>query len=189
MDHRKSHFHESRVNSGVKIFLGDSLTEYGEWSEMFPNYNLLNRGIAGDGIQGIQNRLLEISRHEPSTVFLMVGVNDLQFHPSQYVINRYIALLDLMRKELVNATIVVQSILPINNAIYQYNTTNSEIDKVNKALQDYCKRHSIEYIDIAGSLKDAENSLKLSFTSDGIHINGIAYNIWKEKLSTWFPKK
>ena len=187
MDHRNSQFTSSPTNEGAIIFLGDSITEYGEWSELFPNDNILNRGIAGDGILGTQQRLNEIKRHQPNKVFLMIGINDLLYHNAEYVTNIYIGLLKEIGKQLVNTELLVQSILPINNSIYKLNTSNKEIDNVNASIKKYCIENGIKYIDIASSLKNKENNLNMEFTSDGIHINGIAYNVWKEKLSNWLP--
>src|SRR5262245_30731364 len=60
------------------VMLGDSLTEGVDWHDLFQGVRSLNRGIAGDTTAGILNRLDEVIGRRPKTVFLMIGVNDLQ---------------------------------------------------------------------------------------------------------------
>ena len=39
------------------VFIGDSITEYGEWNDFFSSKNLSNRGVAGDTTEDILRRL------------------------------------------------------------------------------------------------------------------------------------
>ena len=187
MKHRSSQFTSNPARKGSTIFLGDSITEYGEWSELFPNQTILNRGIAGDGIIGVKNRLSEVARHHPKRIFLMIGINDLCYHPADEVTQSYLDLLRTIQEHFKDTELVVQSILPVNNDIYHTGTNNAEVDRVNKSLVDYCNDQNIPYIDISSVLKDKENNLGTNFTEDGIHINGIAYNQWKKQIKSWFP--
>ncbi len=187
MEHRNSHFASAPLSSGSIIFLGDSITEFGEWSELFPSHSILNRGIAGDGIHGVLNRLSEVKRHNPNLIFLMIGVNDLCFHSPSEVIQSFNKLLDNMLLEFNNTKVIVQSILPVNNLIYKTGTDNDQIDQVNKEISDICARKGIQYIDLSRKFKDSDNNLKKAFTQDGIHINGIAYNAWSQSLNPWLP--
>ena len=59
------------------LFLGDSLTEYGNWRELFPGLDIKNRGIAGDTTDGVLHRLDGITALSPDKIFLMIGINDL----------------------------------------------------------------------------------------------------------------
>lgn len=187
MDQRNSQFSKSEKSKGCIVFLGDSITEYGEWSEMFPSYKIINRGIAADGISGILSRLDEVVRHEPKTIFLMIGINDLSFHPAADVISNYKTLINKIQLQLPYTELVVQSILPINNSVFNIGIDNRKIDKVNQALKETCQQMNISYLDLTLAFKDIENNLIEAYTEDGIHINGIAYNEWKKKLTPWFP--
>ena len=35
------------------VMIGDSITDYAEWSELFPNKKIANRGIGGDTTKGV----------------------------------------------------------------------------------------------------------------------------------------
>ena len=188
IDHRQSQFINSPVSLGAVIFLGDSITEYGEWSELFPDHKILNRGISGDGIKGVYSRLDEINRHDPQAILLMIGVNDLCYHSPETVIDQYNELLNKLLSRYKVDQIRVQSILPVNNDIYKTGTDNIAIDKVNYALSLQCDRLGLVYIDLNTPFKDKNNNLKQSFSSDGIHINGIAYNKWKQVITPWLSE-
>lgn len=187
MEHRSSQFAHSPKSKGSIIFLGDSITEFGEWSELLPTHKILNRGIAGDGIQGVLRRLNELKRHEPNSIFLMIGINDLCFHTPKEVIQSYKDLINTMQIEFPSTQIVIQSILPVNNHIYKTGTDNLQIDEVNNAISTVCSNKGIDYIDLSSTFKDSNNRLKKAFTQDGIHINGIAYKAWRQSLNHWLP--
>lgn len=59
------------------IFLGDSIIDFCNWHELFGKYNIKNRGISGDIINGVIDRLEEIVETKPKKIFLMIGTNDL----------------------------------------------------------------------------------------------------------------
>lgn len=59
------------------IFLGNSITDGGEWSELFADLSIKNRGISGDNSAGVLNRLDEVYSRHPVKVFLLIGTNDL----------------------------------------------------------------------------------------------------------------
>ena len=62
------------------IMLGNSITDGCEWSELFQNSNIKNRGISGDITEGVLYRLDEVTRSKPAKVFLLIGINDLHWH-------------------------------------------------------------------------------------------------------------
>ena len=59
------------------IFLGNSITNGGEWAELLGNPHAKNRGISGDTTQGVLDRLSTITKGKPSKIFLLIGTNDL----------------------------------------------------------------------------------------------------------------
>jgi lysophospholipase L1-like esterase len=57
--------------------LGDSLTAFVQWPDLFPDTSIANRGIAGDTIKDIAARIGPIIRMRPERVFIMAAANDL----------------------------------------------------------------------------------------------------------------
>jgi hypothetical protein len=75
---KKTHFDTLPKSESEIIFLGDSLSDSCEWSELFPNQRIKNRGIAGDTTNGILNRIDEVIASKPQKLFLLIGINDLE---------------------------------------------------------------------------------------------------------------
>ena len=57
--------------------LGDSLTEWGNWHELVPEFRIINPGIGGDTSSGVLDRLQEVIGRRPKVVFVMIGTNDI----------------------------------------------------------------------------------------------------------------
>ena len=74
---RLMHFQSLPQTNGDIIFVGNSITDGGEWSELFNDLKIKNRGISGDVTAGVIHRLDEIARRKPAKVFLQIGTNDL----------------------------------------------------------------------------------------------------------------
>ncbi|MDF2653065.1 MAG: glycoside hydrolase family 92 protein, partial [Paenibacillus sp.] len=72
---QKSGFDALQINQNDIEFFGDSLTDYGQWSELFPNTSVKNRGITGDDTERLLNRLSEVGN--PAKLLIMAGTNDL----------------------------------------------------------------------------------------------------------------
>lgn len=58
-------------DTGKIIFLGNSITAGCDWHELFGNGNIKNRGIGGDIINGVIERIDEVVN--PKKIFLMMG--------------------------------------------------------------------------------------------------------------------
>ena len=73
---RASLFEALGVDSTNIVFLGNSLTHGCEWHELLGMPNVVNRGINGDIIEGIRERIAPVVDGHPAKIFLMVGAND-----------------------------------------------------------------------------------------------------------------
>ena len=76
-DQRKSLFELLPDTKNELIFLGNSITDGSEWSELMQNPEAKNRGISGDTSEGVLFRLYQVTRVQPAKVFLLIGINDL----------------------------------------------------------------------------------------------------------------
>ncbi len=69
---------EPAITSKDIVMLGNSLTEGGgDWSARLGKKNVRNRGIIGDEVMGIYDRLHQILPGHPAKLFLLIGVNDI----------------------------------------------------------------------------------------------------------------
>lgn len=159
---------------GAIVFPGNSLTAQNEWAEMLNRPDVLNRGIPGDHAGGMLARLDEIARHQPSKIFLMVGINDLCFHSPEVVLQKCTHLADTILQTIPSARLYLQSILPINNSVAATPVNNGDIIFVNLGLRKYADNRGLTFIDLYPLFLDGGGALDAAYTLDGVHINGQA---------------
>src|ERR1700759_3527419 len=74
---RLAQFAKEPIVTGRVIFLGNSITEMGNWKKVTGDTTVLNRGIGGDITYGVLKRLKDITDRQPSKVFILLGINDI----------------------------------------------------------------------------------------------------------------
>jgi lysophospholipase L1-like esterase len=171
---------------GEIIFLGNSITDIGEWAEIWQNKKVRNRGISGDNTFGVLARLDEITSAKPAKVFIMIGINDIAKEtPDSVVIANYKKIINRIQTESPKTKIIVQSILPTNNDFIEFKRHQNKTDHIvfiNTSLENYCKQIGLVYVDLYKAFLDANSKLDKKYTNDGLHINGYGYMRWKEIL-------
>ncbi|MEI8058908.1 MAG: family 20 glycosylhydrolase [Ferruginibacter sp.] len=169
---------------GDIIFLGNSITDGGEWTEMFNDLKVKNRGISGDISAGVLNRLDEVYQRFPDKVFLLIGINDLARNISPDSIVKNILWINALLKERSpNTKLYVQSLFPVNEKFGKFSDHTSkrnEIIKVNQLLFNNAERYQYHFIDAYSFLTDSTGRLRADFTNDGVHLTGAGYLKWKE---------
>lgn len=183
---KKSHFEALPKTTGEIIFLGDSLTDLCEWSEVFRNEEIKNRGICGDTTEGILNRISNIIESKPQKLFLMIGINDLNQGVSvEDVANNYQVILETLKTQSPETTVFIQSLLPINNQIINQDIINQKIVNLNAKLKELTEALSFKYINLFSAFLDKNNHLDIQYTSDGVHLNGKGYLVWQEIIEKY----
>lgn len=185
--HKKSQFEILPKSNDSIIFLGDSLTDEGEWVELLGNNNIVNRGISGDTTRRILNRLDAIIETKPKQIFLMVGINDFvnEKKSIEEVLSKYKVILEELQKQIPQTEVFIQSVLPVNNNFTYFLEDNQKVIQFNLKLQELAKEFNYQYIDVFSYLADSENQLDVKYTTDGVHLNGKAYLIWKEAVEKY----
>lgn len=170
------------------IFLGDSITAFGRWSEMFQNIKVKNRGIKGDKSNGVLERLNEVVSSEPDKIFIMVGINDLSRKiKKSEIISNYDKILKLIQEKSPQTKIYVQSVLPVNEDIPHRlgHANNDDVIRLNAELKKLCAQYRIKFIDLFPLFENEQNKLKEEFTYDGLHPNGKGYLLWKSAIEKY----
>lgn len=161
------------------VMLGDSLTLKGRWAERFTGLKVANRGIGGDGIGGIENRLDPIVNGKPSLVFLMAGANDLLAGNNQRDI--LLGFERVAARIPVGTELVVQSVLPCA-APRCSSDDNARIRQFNTKLETWSRERGHVYIDLHRAfLKDG--AIDPALTSDGLHLNAAGYQVWQNAIA------
>ena len=187
--HKTSHLATLPKKEGKIVMLGNSITAECEWSELLDNQQVINRGVTGDGTADILARLPDVIAMKPKQVFLLIGVNDLQFIPLSIILENYEKIVSRIKTETPSTDLCLISVLPIHNSLRRTGMRNEDIDFLNKGIVELSKKFSLKYIDVASKLKNlpngqagTEESLREDLSLDGIHLNGRGYLIFKDVL-------
>ena len=183
--HRRSLFETLPTRSGAVVFLGDSQIEQCEWAELMATDSLtvLNRGITGDHVVGVLERLPEVLRHRPSQIWLLVGVNDLLFGRAVAEIGSdYRTIVQIIRRESRETDLILLGLPPVNNQIKKTGIDNTGIQALNEELARIAKEYALPFVNLHAPLSDAVGQLDAQFTEDGLHLNGTGYKQWKKVM-------
>ena len=185
-DQRELLFEAMPTSENDIIFLGNSITDGGEWAELFQNPNCKNRGISADICAGVLNRLETITKGKPAMVFLMIGTNDMNWGIS----NDSVALgvreiVQRIKQESPRTRIVVQSILPTNDC-YGYFSGHTkryaDVAVINNMLKTMAEEEDVDYLDLYSRFANEDGKMDPKYSNDGLHINGEGYLVWKEMV-------
>ena len=160
------------------LMVGDSRIAQENWSILLGRNDIKNEAFGGAITQQI---LWNLERgqlnSEPKIVILEGGINDFLSGVSpERVYENYLKMIEILRIKKIQ--IIVNSVIYItDNQII-----NKDISTLNLKLKDYCSVHKITWIDINEQISKDENLLQ-EYSSDGIHLNKEAYQIWTEKMN------
>jgi len=191
---RLSLFEKLPDTKGEIIFLGNSITDGGEWCELLGNPKAKNRGISGDTTEGVLFRLNEVTRSKPAKVFLLIGINDLSRGVSKDIVFSNICKIsDRIRTDSPKTKIYVQSILPVNDSFGLFKNHTNKTDDVlwvNKQLKTWCEKEQVQYVDLYDRFKNPDSELlNPNLTNDGLHLTGTGYLLWVETIKPYLTKK
>jgi len=166
------------------VFLGDSITEGGQWDELFPESNVRNRGIIGDTSTGILTRLTQITKHKPAQIFLMIGINDLSRNtPQNDIVANVVDIVERIHHDSPKTKVFVQSILPNAERLQQrIETINVEIEKAVSGKATWVNLYPL-FLDESGV------SMRDSLSNDDSHLLGQGYLIWRDAIAQLVVKR
>lgn len=175
------------VEKGDIVFLGNSITDGGEFTELFNNPSIKNRGISSDVISGVRERLYQVTDYHPSKIFLLIGINDVSHNLSAAKIaSQYEELVKEIRTKSPESTLYIQSIMPINNDFGRYKNLKGKenvVKDLNQRLKEIAKRNGAVYVDLWPALADKKTGkLKRQYTNDGLHLLGKGYEAWADAI-------
>lgn len=164
------------------VFVGDSITERCEWSELLPNYNVKNRGIGSDTTTGVLSRINEVVALKPDKIFLMIGINDLSIgNDIEEIAKNYESILSTIKSTAPATKVYIQSVLPTRSESIK----GQSIVDLNALLSPLAEKYGYTYVDIYSQLVDTDGQLKAEYTADGVHLKGNAYQIWIDNLKQY----
>ena len=179
---RIAKFEAEPVVTGRVIFLGNSITQGGDWAKLTGDSTVINRGIGADITFGLRSRLDDVTKRKPSKLFVLIGINDISKDiPDAVIAAQYRALIDSVKSQSPATKIFVQSILPLNPTVKnfpQHYDKQPRVVAVNRLIRQMARETGATYIDLWPIFVDKQNRLDASLTGDGLHLNAQGYERW-----------
>lgn len=186
---RATLFDELPIGKKDIVMLGNSLTDGGEFNELLNNRHIKNRGIVGDIVQGLIDRIDPIIKGQPKKLFILTGVNDISHDVGADSIARAMEKLIVMVKQGSPRTkIYLQSLLPFNNDVREWKLLvgrDHVVVEANALLQQVAIRQGVTWIDLYSLFADDQGRLRADLTNDGLHLMGKGYLIWRDAIAPY----
>lgn len=180
---KSSIFETLPIDSNSIVLIGNSLTDYGHWEEIFPCKNIKNRGIGGETIEDVIERIDIIAKSKPKKIFLSLGTNDLERHDDDdIIIKNYSKLVEKIISTTPETTIFVCSVLP---TFQQPERSNERIRNLNSRLFEICSKFKLTYINLHSLFVNEAGEMNLNYSPDGIHLNGKGYEVWGRAIANY----
>lgn len=177
----------------LAVLLGDSISLWFPPDLLPPERNWLNQGISGDTTDRLQARLNLLDPVRPQTIVVMIGINDLIWGADdRAILTRYRQIVRYLRRTHPGAQIVVQSILPhaADQATWEGRDRllalpNARIQALNQELMAIAQSEGVYYLDLYPLFANADGNLKMTLSTDGLHLNPQGYLVWRAALQLY----
>lgn len=190
---RATLFEELPVTSKDIIFLGNSITNGGEWAELLNNKHVKNRGISGDVCMGVYDRLDAILKGKPAKIFLLIGINDVsRGTPADTIVNRIGKIVKKIKKNSPKTKLYLQSILPVTDHYKMFGNHARHwqmVKGINEKLVGLAESEKVTYIDLYSHFVDSvTGKMNVQYSNDGLHLLGKGYLKWAEIVKPYVLK-
>ncbi|MDZ5620970.1 DUF459 domain-containing protein [Nocardioides bizhenqiangii] len=176
---RRRYFEAVPVPKGRVLFLGDSITAGGLWSDLFPDLPTTNRGISGEATYDLLERV-DAAINDPIAVSLMIGTNDLHgprdLRDPALIVERTDEIVRRIREAAPAALVLLNSVLPRTEHF------TAQLRAVNAGYRQVAARHGAEYVDLWPAFADDSGVVKQEYTRDNLHLTPAGYLAWAEVL-------
>ena len=181
------------------VFVGDSRTEglrmYSGISpspKFFSGVGLTVTKVFSDQIVQLNGQWLTVAdalrQADYNKVYIMLGMNELGWVYESIYAQDYGRIIDVIRETHPDATIYVQSIIPVSKwkdttdpgRVY----TNANVVRLQKVLCEMCEEKDVHYVNVAEVMQDENGYLFSEATEDGMHLTQEYCKIWAEYLRT-----
>jgi lysophospholipase L1-like esterase len=178
---KKSFFEQLGGHQYDVVFIGDSITDYAEWEDLFPSLKIANRGIAGDRTDGVLKRMDSIYSTNAKKAFIMIGTNDIAAGTEvDDIVENYKSII---------SNLVAHGMQTYVQSTILAGSHEAERNQKIMALNDQLKRMADEnqsfiYINLNKGLA-RDSVLDSKYSQDDIHLNASGYALWKDMIKSY----
>ncbi|OKY76156.1 MAG: hypothetical protein BM485_02590 [Desulfobulbaceae bacterium DB1] len=162
------------------VFLGDSLVQFYDWQQCFPGISVVNRGIAGETVGGLRQRMdheLDRFAADAHVVMLMIGANNVVMQDYGFMPD-YQAILGKVREKNPTCRPVVTSLFPFRLP----RLAPDGVLRLNRLLRKAAGEWQADYLDIHEHFVAVESRGNSCFVADGVHLCETGYRVWTEEI-------
>ena len=179
--HRYDSFKACRISDRSIVFIGNSITNMGNWHEHFgDNQLVVNRGNSGACSYEALENLESILVGKPDKIFVMIGTNDIGTAtgtPETIALNAE-ALINRVKNESPATKLHIVSTFPSSNGL----RSPENHAEINRLLKDVCVRTQTPFIDLWDEM---QGILDNSISADRLHVTEKGYYIWSTALAPY----
>ncbi|MEO6943094.1 MAG: GDSL-type esterase/lipase family protein [Lacisediminihabitans sp.] len=159
------------------VFLGDSITQNGDWASWFPEANTVNLGVSGDTTDDVLLRLDAAVEAAPDSILLLIGTNDLGTRQSvEHLVRNIQLMLVQLRRELPGTRMLVQSILP------RAREFADRVQDANIHLRQFAATVHAQYLDLWPAFAEHDGEINPAYSDDRLHLTAAGYEAWLGEL-------
>lgn len=176
------------------VFIGDSRTEgFFMYTDLANAKAYAHKGLTVEtvftdpviNINGSKLSIIEALRQTSfQKVYIMLGVNEIGWAYNSVFIEKYTKLVDEVQSINPNATIYLQSILPVSNEVSSTHDyiKNEKINEYNGFIAQIAKEKNVHYLNVAETVATPNGALPDDAAVDGIHLKKEYCQKWLEYL-------
>lgn len=165
------------MTADTVVFIGDSITQGGDWQGWFPDLDATNLGVGGDTTDDVLGRLADVVALDPDEIVLLIGTNDLGKRRNVESLVRNIqSILVELRRELPASRMLVQSIMPRGREF------GDRIRDANIHLRQFSATVHAQFLDLWPAMALEDGELNPTFSDDRLHLNDAGYEAWLSEL-------
>ena len=161
------------------LFIGDSLIEFFNWQNRFPDHQIINFEQAGETAEGLAARLPGIIKQyeAPDLIMIMTGTNNIAMEDYGFLFT-YEKIIIQLHEAYPAAKITMVSLLPI-----ELFWLGDAVPRVNKRLQVISQNMAIHYLDLYPLFLGRDGKQNPAFfESDNVHLSLEGYKVWADAL-------
>nr|AID58677.1 GDSL familly lipolytic protein [uncultured bacterium] len=164
------------IDGGV-LFLGDSITEGGNWAELFPDVKSANHGISWDTAAGVRRRLPQILLNTPDKIFIKIGTNDISYgHDPAEMAADVESIIKELKFHHPEVQIYLQSVLP------RELSNKAKVEAINAEYAKVARKINLPYIDLTPAFSAPDGSMRRDLSDDEVHLTSKGYEVWAEAI-------
>ena len=172
------------------VFFGDSVTlghsAYSEFPARFiaksaTNTRTINKETMSSG-RTMMDELL--AQDNVGKYYVMFGINEVSYTPVDTYIDRYREMIQRIKAVNPEATIYIQSILPVERSQERRKIYKATILECNAALCRLAEELECYYLDVYAAVADADGYLRDGAAADGVHFAKTEHEKWDAYLLT-----